>query len=76
MKSTRLLFFVAALAMTGCATSLAPSDNFNDWTNSASYHHYQQPRNAVANGSHLDDDAKKRGRSSAALPHNFHDGVE
>ena len=48
MKNVRLLFVVAALAVTGCATSLAPSDNFNDWTNSASYHHYQQPRSAVA----------------------------
>jgi hypothetical protein len=57
MKSTRLLFLVAALAMTGCATSLGPSDNFNDWTNSASYHHYQQPRSAVAvTAPRLDDD--------------------
>ena len=48
MKLTRLLFLVAALGLTGCATSLGPSDNFNDWANSASYHHYQQsPRNAV-----------------------------
>ncbi|HZA96385.1 MAG TPA: hypothetical protein VE421_09625 [Burkholderiaceae bacterium] len=49
MKQTRLFFFIAALALTGCATSLGPSDNFNDWTNSATYHHYQQPRTAVAN---------------------------
>ena len=48
MKQTRLLFLVAALALTGCATSLAPTDNFNDWTNSAAYHHYQQSRTAVA----------------------------
>ena len=48
MKQTRLLFLVAALALTGCATSLAPTDNFNDWTNSAAYQHYQQPRTAVA----------------------------
>ena len=48
MKSTRLFFLVAALAMTGCATSLGPSDNFNDWTNSAGYHHYQQPSSAIA----------------------------
>lgn len=48
MKSTRLLLIVGTLAMAGCATSLGPSDNFNDWTNSASYHHYQQPRSAVA----------------------------
>jgi hypothetical protein len=48
MKRTRLLFLVTALALTGCATSLAPTDNFNDWTNSTAYHHYQQsPRNAV-----------------------------
>ena len=48
MKSARFLFVVAALAITGCATSLAPTDNFNDWTNEASYPHYQQPRSAVA----------------------------
>ena len=48
MKLTRLLFLVAALGLTGCATSLAPSDNFNDWTNSVAYHHYEQPRTAVA----------------------------
>ncbi len=57
MKGTRLLFLIAALAVTGCATSLAPSDNFNDWANSASYHHYQQPRSAVAvTAPHVDDD--------------------
>ena len=57
MKSTRLLFLVAALAMTGCATSLGPNDNFNYWTNSASYHHYQQPRSAVAvTAPHSEDD--------------------
>jgi hypothetical protein len=57
MKSTRLLFLIAALAVTGCATSLAPSDNFNDWTNSAFYHQHQQPRSAVAKLSpHVDDD--------------------
>lgn len=48
MKQINLVFFVAALALTGCATSLGPSDNFNDWTNSAAYHHYQQNRTAVA----------------------------
>ena len=48
MKYTRLLYLVTALALTGCATSLAPSDDFNDWTNSVAYHHYQQPRSAVA----------------------------
>lgn len=47
MKSTRLLLIVAALITAGCATSLGPSDNFNDWTNSASYHHYQEPRSTV-----------------------------
>ena len=48
MKHARLFFIVAALGLTGCATSLAPSDNFNDWTNSVAYHHYQQPRSSVA----------------------------
>ena len=48
MKSTRLLLIVATLITAGCATSLGPSDNFNDWTNSAGYHHYQQPRSSVA----------------------------
>lgn len=57
MKNARLLFVVAALAITGCATSLAPSDNFNDWSNSTAYHHYQQPRSAVAVAApHVDDD--------------------
>ena len=49
MKNARLLFLVAALALTGCATSLAPSDNFNDWTNSAADNHYQ-PRAMGAKG--------------------------
>ena len=48
MKHTRLLFLAATLALAGCATSLAPSDNFNDWTNSTAYHHYQESRTAVA----------------------------
>ena len=48
MKPTRLFFYVAALALAGCATSIGPSDNFNDWTNSVAYHHYQQPGVAVA----------------------------
>ena len=48
MKTARLLLIVGTLMTAGCATSLGPSDNFNDWTNSASYHHYQQPRSAVA----------------------------
>ena len=57
MKHTRLLFLVAALGLTGCATSLAPSDNFNDWTNSVAYQHYQQPRSAVVvTAPHVDDD--------------------
>ena len=56
MKSARFLFVVTALAITGCATSLAPTDNFNDWTNSASYHNYQQPRSVVAvTAPHVDD---------------------
>lgn len=48
MKHTRLLFLVAALSLTGCATSLAPGDDFNDWTNSTAYHHYQSQRGMVA----------------------------
>ncbi|HVE88390.1 MAG TPA: hypothetical protein VNA44_01710 [Burkholderiaceae bacterium] len=48
MKNARLIVVIAALAITGCATSFAPSDNFNDWTNSASYHHYQQRAVAAA----------------------------
>jgi hypothetical protein len=56
MKSARLFLIVAALITAGCATSLAPSDNFNDWT-SAGYHHYQQPRSTVAIAApHVDDD--------------------
>ena len=56
MKSARLFLIVAALITAGCATSLAPSDNFNDWT-SESYHHYQQPRSTVAVAApHVDDD--------------------
>ena len=54
MKSTRLVLIFATLTMAGCATSLGPSDNFNDWTNSASYH-YQQPRSAVAAARHAND---------------------
>jgi hypothetical protein len=57
MKSTRLFLIVAALITAGCATSLAPSDNFNDWTNSASYRRYQEPRSTVAvTAPHVDDD--------------------
>ena len=48
MKQINLVFIVAALALTGCATSLGPSDNFSDWANATAYHHYQQPRTAVA----------------------------
>jgi hypothetical protein len=60
MKLTRLLFLVAALGLTGCATSLAPSDNFNDWTNSVAYHHYEQPRTAVAKIAHDADGEEAR----------------
>jgi hypothetical protein len=60
MKQTRLFLFVAALALTGCATSLGPSDNFNDWTNSATYNHYQQPRTAVANVAPYADNEEAR----------------
>ena len=57
MKSTRLFLVIATLITAGCATSLAPSDNFNDWTSSASYPHYQQPRSTVAvTTPHVDDD--------------------
>ena len=57
MKNARFLFIAAALAITGCATSLAPTDNFNDWTNSAGYHHYQESRVAVAvTAPQIDDD--------------------
>jgi uncharacterized lipoprotein YmbA len=60
MKSTRLLLIVATLTMAGCATSLGPSDNFNDWTNSASYRHTQEPRGAVAAvARHADDSDNK-----------------
>ena len=46
--------------MAGCATSLGPSDNFNDWTNSASYRHTQEPRGAVAAvARHADDSDNK-----------------
>ena len=48
MKSTRLFLIVAALITAGCATSLAPSESFNDWTNSAIYHHYSEQRISVA----------------------------
>jgi len=49
MKSIRLVAIsVAALLAAGCATSLAPSENFNNWTNAASYHHYSEPRSGVA----------------------------
>ena len=44
MRSIRLLISVATLLMAGCATSLAPSDNFNDWTNSAIYRQYPEQR--------------------------------
>jgi PBP1b-binding outer membrane lipoprotein LpoB len=44
MKSNRLLISVIALLITGCATSLAPSENFNDWTNSALHRQYPEQR--------------------------------
>ena len=56
MKSARLFLIVAALITAGCATSLAPSDNFNDWTNSASYHHYQSRSTVAVTAPHVDDD--------------------
>lgn len=56
MKSTRLLFIVGTLMTAGCATSLGPSDNFNDWANSASYPHYQEPRSAIATVARPADD--------------------
>lgn len=63
MKSTRLLLIVAALITAGCATSLGPSDNFNDWTNSASNHHYQEQRsNVPAIARHADDDSATAGQ--------------
>ncbi len=56
-ESKVLSVIAAALITAGCATSLGPSDNFNDWTNSASYRHYQEPRSTVAvTAPHVDDD--------------------
>lgn len=57
MKTARLLLIVGTLMTAGCATSLGPSDNFNDWTNSASYHRYQQPSSAVAAVARTADDS-------------------
>ena len=46
---TGILFIVVALITAGCATSLAPTDNFHDWSNPVAYHHYQpQKVRAVA----------------------------
>ena len=49
MKSIRLglVISVATLVTAGCATSLAPSESFNDWTNSAAYHHYSEQRSVA-----------------------------
>lgn len=63
MKTTRLLFFIAvALASTGCATSLAPGENFNDWTSpTASRFHQQEPRSAVAAlAPHVDSEESRK----------------
>ena len=57
MKTARLLLIVGTLMTAGCATSFGPSDNFNDWTNSASYQRYQQPRSAIAAAARTADDS-------------------
>ena len=41
MKRLLFLLSVIVLATAGCATSVAPSAGFNDWTNTAAYPHYQ-----------------------------------
>ncbi len=41
MKRLRFLLSVVILATAGCATSLAPNADFNEWTNTAAYPHYQ-----------------------------------
>ena len=51
MKTTRLVASVASVAtllIGGCASSLAPSESFNDWSNAAEYHHYSEQRSSVA----------------------------
>ena len=45
MNNSRLFLCLIALLATGCATSLAPSENFNDWTNSA-ISRYPEPRSS------------------------------
>jgi hypothetical protein len=47
MKHARLLACLVPLIAAGCATSLAPSENFNDWTNSA-ISRYPEPRSTSA----------------------------
>lgn len=47
MKNARLLACLIPLMAAGCATSLAPSENFNDWTNSA-ISRYPEPRTTGA----------------------------
>ena len=47
MKSARFFLSLLTLATAGCATSLAPSEDFNDWTNAAIYRHYQEPRGSA-----------------------------
>ena len=44
MKTTRLLLIAATVITAGCATSLAPSGNFNDWTDPVAYRHHQPER--------------------------------
>ena len=44
MKTSHLLLIAAALITAGCATSLAPSDNFNDWTEPVAYRQHQPAR--------------------------------
>ena len=41
MKYLRLAISVLVLGLAGCATSVAPSAGFNDWTNEVAYGHYQ-----------------------------------
>ena len=47
MKNARLLLYLVPLIAAGCATSLAPSEDFNDWTNSA-ISRYSEPRSTSA----------------------------
>ena len=41
MKYLRLSISVVVLGLAGCATSVAPSAGFNDWTDEAAFPHYQ-----------------------------------